>query len=515
MHGNSWRHAAAGLTVALATVMAATVLTSAQAVGSGGRAQIEWVDSSVRSAGANLNPCSEGRAAMCIADTWWVTADGQRVMGAPMARVEGDGWLYRYTAGGVDETLWLTLSRTPDPSPNGYILVPAFIRKVQAEPYRLASDCTRVPARPDISWCVTEMPLDVRIGLTIHSDYASTGWIDGRLSEPEVSVTPARDQRPHTLTVEAAPLRVPTLTQTLWYDDTQDRADWSRIVELSNTPWGDGAGLGPLKDWSATPDSDRFFAPFPSITPMLFSQLSRALAPRLDQATGWVNLWRAEAWFLSEPPAFESCWNGSGGLMGVTSSNALTYKRELVFDDFTRQLFFTMAGPTRDAEGKRMTGDFYSMMTEEAITCFWGDAGPQSQVRIEVTNEEGIEVPATVSVDKRNGDVYLRATGFGFSLKKATISEVRKGAPAAPRAVSAVAQGSAVIVTWKATKRAAYRVRLSPQRFGEQPVIVDIPAGRKGTTTFSGRSPGEYSVDVIAVKGKMQSQVSTVAVSVG
>lgn len=452
---------------------------------------------------------------MCVAETWLVTPSGARVQGKPLVRTEGTGWLYRYSGPGLDETFWLTLTRTPDPSPNGYILVPAYIRRVQADVSVPASECIRAVDDAETWWCVDDLALDVRIGLTIRSDYASTGWIDGRLAEPQALVTPMQGDKPLALTIEAAPLRIPTLRKTFWYDDPKERADWSRIVEINGTAWGDGAGLGPLPDWSATPDSDSYVAPFPAIAPMMFNQLSRAVAPALSQATGWVNVWRAEAWFLSEPPAYRDCWTGSGGLMGITSSNALTYKRELVWDDFTRQLVFTMAGPTFDADGNRMRGDFYSMMTKDAVTCFWGESGPQAQIRIEMTDENGVEVPATVSVDKRNGDVHVRATGFGFSLKKAKVSEVRKGAPLAPRAVQATSRNATVTVTWKTVKGTSYRVRLTPERFGDQPLIVNVPAGRRGTAAFAGRSPGDYVVDVIALRGRVQSQVTTVPVTVG
>lgn len=515
MGGESWRRAVVGLTVALTSVIAAMALPSAQAEGTGGRATVEWNDSSPSFAGEGVDPCAQRPQAICIAEAWLVTSDGLRVAGVPLAKVEGSGWLYRYSATGVSETLWIEISRTPDPSPNGYILVPAYIRRVQPNDSGSTSACTREAANPDALWCAREMARDLRIGVTIRSDYASTGWIDGRLSEPRVDVTPGREEGSRLLTIEAAPLLVPTLTKTLWFDDARDRASWSRIVETNGAPWGDGAGLGPLPDWSASPDDDRYFARFPAITPMLFNQLSRAVSPALSKATGWVDLWRAEAWFLSEPPVYQDCWSGSGGLMGVTSSNALTYKRELVWDDFTRQLVFTMAGPTFDADGSRMRGDFYSMLSRDAVACFWGEAGPQAQVRIEVTSEDGVEVPATVSVDRRSGGIYLRATGFGFSLKKATVSEVRKGAPAAPRGVTARSRGSSVVVNWKSVKGVAYRVRLTPVRFGEQPVITGVPSGRRGSVTFQRRSPGDYLVDVVALRGRLQSQVTTASVSVG
>lgn len=475
------------------------------------KAAVVWDDSIAP--GGNLRTCDAHNDAVCLDQVWITMSDGQRIYGQVIpSKLGASGQLVSFLAddGNVVRTLWLTFTSpfpdgpvgaSPIPS-NSFFLMQGLIRSVEAGITNDPTRCTDGDAS-GVLWCVADTPIDFRIGVTIRSGYQFYGWINGRLGEPTASIDPPTPGKPGVLSLEASPFRLPTMSVEFSHDDEEDRAAWTRMVAMTRQTWGDGAGL-PLQDWSEFQGDFRQVAS--PILPLTFDQLAKAAAPRLSRATGWATVWQVDVTFHNRDDASASCWIGDGSLLSLTSSNALTYKRELVWDDFTRELVFTMASPSLDVDGNRMKGDFFAFISRKGMECFWGALTPQDQVRLQVIDENGTEVVANASVTSSEDGIYLRAFGFGFSLKKAEISQVRKGAPPDPQGVTASARGANVTVTWKAQKGVSYRVRLTPARFGSPAMFASVAKGRKAVALFKRVAAGAYLVEVVAIKGQLQSR---------
>lgn len=171
-----------------------------------------------------------------------------------------------------------------------------------------------------------------------------------------------------------------------------------------------------------------------------------------------------------------------------------------------------MAGPTYDADGKRLTGDFSLVMTDKAASCLWGWNGQGGydpidlgdQFRIQVTNEDGVEAVATSSVTRRDGLIRVTATGFTFSTKKAVLTQVRKGAPARPPKVRTSVKGSTLKVMWTAKSGLTYRMRVTTGD-GTQLRVIRQETVKGGSAVIPRLSKGRYRVELIALSARGQS----------
>lgn len=466
-------------------------------------ATAEWNDSTILYAAEYLQPCGKTTASTCI-ETAWITRAGQKVTGTP-AIDTGFNWIYEFEVAGRVETYWLAMTKGKDPAPdnpNERAFVSLYLVPVQATPVTQASDSCYGGWTPDTAWCPIQPDDAMRFGVTLRSPLRASGWVDARMSDPSVVVTAPAEGRPGRFTVEGRPIRIPTLKTQFSYDDPRDREEWLKVVSIGSGGHGDSWGIIP-PDWEACRTQNIFcWAPFPALTPYGFAALSKALPERLKQATGWITMWRASTWLLGADAKVDSTCVGE--FNGLTASNAMTYTQYVTVDKFTRQVTFTMAGPTYDAEGKRLTGDFFMVMTEKAAQCQWGTFDIGDQLLIQVTSEDGVEAAGTASVTRRDGQIIVRATGFGFSLKQAALVQVSKGAPSAPKKLRAAAVNSTLTVAWAATPATKYRLRITKGEGVLQRTVKTVEVS-KGRATFPKMAKGTYRLELVASNAQGQS----------
>lgn len=483
--------------------MAASLLgPAAQAAPEPLTATAEWNDSIIMYASEYLQPCDRTTATTCI-ETAWITRAGQRVTGTP-AIDTGFNWIYEFEVNGRVETYWLAMTKGKDPTPenpNEGVFVSLYLVPIQAKPMSEWSDRCYSGWTPDTAWCPTQPDDTMRFGVTLRSPLRASGWIDARMGDPSVRVTAPSSGKPGRFTVEGSPIRIPTLMTKFSYDDPRDREEWLKVVSIGSGANGDSWGIIP-PDWEACRPQVFCWAAFPALTPFGFAALSEALPERLKQATGWITMWRASTWLLGPDAEVDSTCVGE--FSGLTSSNAMTYKQYVSIDEFTRQVTFTMAGPTYDADGKRLTGDFFMVMTEKAAQCQWGSFDIGDQFIIQVTSEDGVEATGTASVTRRDGQIIVRATGFGFSLKQAALTQVSKGAPATPKRLKATTKGSTLTITWASRPATKYRLRMTTGE-GDLQRTVRIADVSKGQATFPKMTKGTYRVELVASNAQGQS----------
>ena len=465
-----------------------------------------------------FGPCSAfPDVDVCIEDAWITSASGERMPGAPILVGVGwswptgaGGWLYEFPTPEGPITLGIGMS-VGQATEDGYVAASVNVLRLEPRPLRFDGPGA-CPYRIEIesAWCAIPLPPDMRFGMTLRSALPFGGWMNGRLTEPRVEVLPPLGAAEGRVTVEATVTRLPTLRAEFRYDDPQDRADWSRLVQLNENCLDMSCLLG-VEDWKRPDGTSGFlWAAFPAIAPLMFNKLAKELAPRLDRATGWVDVWRFDTYFVVKGSWVDKC---AGNFNGLTSSNALTYQRELNWDPFTRELTFTMAGPTYTADGERNRGDFHLVMTEAAAQCLWGDARPTDRLQLQVSTEDGVDVVATASVTRKDGQIQVRATGFGFSLKNASLTQVAKGAPATPSRVKARVRGSALRVTWAAKGKLDYRVRVSTGEAGSRRVVQQVSV-RQASAEFTSLRRGSYLGEIVAANAKGQSRPARTTVRI-
>lgn len=486
------------------------------------QAVAQWKDNAILYGGEGLAPCSEEpAAAICIEAAWMTTAAGQRIDGQPLVEAAGgeNGWFYDFPRGAGVDTYWLSMTRTPGDDAYGHLYITSVITSPPAS-IPDGGSCWLQDAALDggpLYWCAAELKADQRFGVTLRTSLEPAGWVDARMGDAEVSLTAARNKQPRRLTIEGTSVRIPTLRADFSYDDPRDRADWSRLVAVAGRGSGDSHGIIP-PDWPSTSDADTLpWAPFPALTPFTFTELAKLMPDRLRRATGWVTVWRAQTYFVGTGEESEC----TGEFSGLTSSTAMTYDQFIDWDAFTREIPSTMAGPTYDADGKRLTGDFSLVMTDKAASCLWGWNGQGGydpidlgdQIRIQVINEDGVEAVATSSVKRRDGLIRVTAAGFSFSMKKVVLKQVTKGAPARPQKVRASVKGSTLKVKWPAKSGLTYRMRVTTGD-GTQFRVIREETVKGGSAVFQGLSKGRYRVELIALNARGQSTPTRAAATI-
>jgi len=476
-------------------------------------ATADWDDGrQFRGVDGAIDPCTKSTSDICVDAAWIVSSSGALSPGRPFADGGVDaGWLYQFTTDLGTETYWLAVSRTNHKDPRVGPLAFMQVFAMEATTDTGGRVCPWSASEASRRWCVSPMRADLRFGMTLRSPLKSTGWMDGRLQDPRVDVVPPQGARPGLVTVEGTAIRLPTLEAEFDYDIPQDRAAWSELVAVATQPTRDSEGIVP-HDWG-TPGVTFYSASFPARAPYTYNRLSRALAPRLSQATGWTTVWRVDGAFLSDTA--KRVTECDGIFNGLTTSDAMTYGRYAEWDAFTRELTFTMAGPTFTPEGSRLTGDFSMVLTERAASCLWKDSDNiTDKVRVEVNDADGVEVAATVSVTRKDGQIRIEARGFGFSLKQASVAQIANGAPAAPTRVRTSVRGTDLTVTWPAIRGLSYRMRVTTGN-GDLSRVVRQLTTRKGSVALAGLAQGRYRIELIAVNGQGQSPTTVRVAAIG
>lgn len=244
------------------------------------------------------------------------------------------------------------------------------------------------------------------IRLDLELPKALSGWFQGRLDNPEVSVTSLGAQT-SSVQITGAPITVPATNKALELAAESNQAllgsrnfDWARdtakygYVGITGGMWAPDQGVDGFNMW----------------------------APYLDErARGSVSMWTVAHFKTSS-----RCMNASDGLQGLVTTNAMVYQPNTPSFDGSF-LTYKVAGVHLDQDGKTVLGTYNFIMKSEVARCLYGFSKAPISGTISITSSDAQENVAVTSVSEKDGWLKLSALGFTFSSPTISAKLTQKG----------------------------------------------------------------------------------------
>ena len=265
------------------------------------------------------------------------------------------------------------------------------VRQVSIQPSCLAHDTNTCYHRVDF-------PKGARANVKFKLPNTVTGWLNGRLVKPNVSMEPI-DSFYDRVIVEAGPSE--NIVAGGW-------VDWAKIPEAlffndDGTP--NTMGVGRL-DGAAG----------------MYSGSVGGIENYLkwQQYLGGKALLKTQGWTISSTvvETLNSCEGLGKGLQGVVASNASAYSPGApTFDKESQTLDYRVAAPHFAPDGTTENLGTYGLsMRADLVQCLYGVKEVPAKVEISITSgSTGESRGSTVELYRNGNWVYLSAEGFTFS----------------------------------------------------------------------------------------------------
>ncbi|CAB4597994.1 MAG: hypothetical protein F2657_02470 [Actinobacteria bacterium] len=250
-------------------------------------------------------------------------------------------------------------------------------------------------------WKYGSNPLTNKFKVVLRLPSAPSGWLSGRLLNPDVifEKLSGSPSQPFRLTIAGSPVPTPTLSKQYFYDVPAEKADWEKVSKVFNLPWSIKMSISP------------------ALGPINIDEFTAAVKADsgLDTATTIVDKWLVNmSWAKTYEGQLGNCPNT--GFLGYVGSNSLTYGSELpTYDATTGSLVYRVASPHFMPAGQEFTGIYAMVLNREYANCIWKLSGAAISASVEVLSEDGKPKIATASAKFNETTINFLATGFTFS----------------------------------------------------------------------------------------------------
>jgi hypothetical protein len=251
------------------------------------------------------------------------------------------------------------------------------------------------------------------ISLTLHLSPTLTGWLGGRLSSPQISVTPIT-KKLNRIVISGEPLSVNVVGASIPYQSApEDLRTYMRGVNPGCPVDACDVGIA-------------------SSGPHTFEYLEKWKPVTQDRAARTIPYWS-----ISRAPASINSNCIKDGFVGLVTTNATAYQQEMPALDGS-DLVYKVAGAHYMPDGKTLTQGTYNLLLRSDVArCVYGFSGAPIKASVSIVNNGDVQSVATEVVSERNGWLFLAAAGFNFSsptLRVKLSQEVAaKPSPIAPK----------------------------------------------------------------------------------
>lgn len=253
-------------------------------------------------------------------------------------------------------------------------------------------------------------PADTRFQITVRTKQAVTGWLHGRVQEPEISVRAGAFGQEYSVT--AAPAIVPTVDH---WSRFRDLPEPLRIMLRQEPPGGVffGERQTSESDWEKVTVSYQNSGRATEGTLQKFLYFVEAAN---DRAAANKSSWVLRTIGSDELQEASSCLRSTDTLAGVVATNATVYLAGPPrFDTATQTLNYRVAAPHYARDGKANIGHYSLVMRSEVARCVYGFRNAPISASISVISADGSPQVATTVVSQKDGWLNLVAGGFTYS----------------------------------------------------------------------------------------------------
>ncbi len=283
----------------------------------------------------------------------------------------------------------------------------------------------------DYSWiektCAQKeaFPAGYKFYLKARLTLAPTGWLHGRMTDPNISLT--QQNGITELEVNAMPVAVPIVFKSyLWsqmpkelqalYDPTSGKllghpgaGGFSRTVGVSSDPSQRAWTVGPAPSADIAIPELNYWLPYVDNT-----------------AVAVPHYWSFRTLSQGELQGANKCFTDPSQLNGIVTTNATTYSAgPPSFDKAAGNLNYQVAAPHLTNTGEVFHGTYDLVMRSKVARCIYGFTNAPIKASISVLSATGSPEIATTIVNEKDGWLHLSANGFEFSSPTVAVSLVQ------------------------------------------------------------------------------------------
>jgi hypothetical protein len=257
-------------------------------------------------------------------------------------------------------------------------------------------------------------PAGYKFYLKARMSLAPSGWLHGRMSDPNISLTQANGITE--LQVTASPVAVPIIFKTyLWkemppelqsiYEPTTGRL---KGYDRSEGGFSSGFSTDPnQRAWTVGP------APYEETA---FTEINAWLPHVNNTATAIPHYWSFRSLTPGELASANQCFTNQSQLNGIVTTNSTVYSPgPPSFDKSAGNLNYKVAAPHFTNTGEVFTGTYDLVMRSAVARCIYGFSSAPVKASISVVSATGSPEVATTVVGEKDGWLHLSANGFEFS----------------------------------------------------------------------------------------------------
>jgi hypothetical protein len=226
---------------------------------------------------------------------------------------------------------------------------------------------------------------ETRVTLSLRVPDSLGGWYRGRIADPAIEIKPL-GLKQNSLVVSAMPVETPYLQVGLTDDDASPA-----LILGSPLPTNSVAVIRSTQDKA-------------------FTAIELLRKYSADRASGMLSLWT----FSNLNQGGSGCLFSTSKVMGFVSTDALAYSGQA--PTFNNGIMtYKLGGLHFKPDSTAIEGRYDLVIRSDAARCLYGFSSAPVSASISVVDSAGESKLSTTSMSEKDGWIYFRAAGFGYS----------------------------------------------------------------------------------------------------
>ena len=294
--------------------------------------------------------------------------------------------------------------------------------------------------------CIKPQPFPANhsFGITLNMSKGFNGWLYGRMTNPEVSVTTASTGASVKVQILAEPVKVPIV---FGWTKNSDLTPEMRERYQKDRGGGLYAGTSRLESFDSVSILKGHSNKYDDLGIDEFLSWMPFLG---DKAVAMPSQWSFQTLNLTDATAAElaKCTSSVNSLAGLIFTNASVFSSGApAFNKSEGTLDYKVASPHTDQDGTLTSGTYDLVLNSTVARCLYGFSKAPIGATVSVLSNDGQAQVATTIINEKNGFFRMGAYGFGFSSPTIKMKITQAGAAGAKTTITCVKGNKAKKVT--------------------------------------------------------------------
>lgn len=265
-------------------------------------------------------------------------------------------------------------------------------------------------------------PQNFRYSLKVRLSLPPTGWMHGRMFNPDISIEKVGTNT--VLTVTANSISVPAVYKHFMWADMPNNL--RELYDPNTGKYKNSNGEGWTKTINISSDYNlRAWTTAPSpYSPIAIAELNAWLPSVNNTSTFAPQFWSFRSLTKQELQGANKCFTDPTQLNGIVTTNSTAYSPgPPIFDKNAGDLNYQVAAPHYLANGTdTFKGSYDLLMRSEVARCIYGFSNAPIKASISIVSNDGAPQVATTVVSEKTGWLHLTAKNFEFSSPTVKVS---------------------------------------------------------------------------------------------